>query len=92
MEADMGMLGNLVTGTLVSKVLRNREEKQRANELQRSAAPDEYIPAGTVDSSMQGRANAIVGRASQFYRENPTLVHALAATAGAVLLTRLRRR
>jgi hypothetical protein len=86
----MGMLGNLVTGTLVSKVLRNREEKQRANELQAGSSGD-YIPAGTVDT-VQGRANAMVGRASQFYRANPTLVHALAATAGAVLLSRLRRR
>ena len=88
----MGMLGKLVTGTLVSKVLRNREENQRANELQRTSAPGEYIPAKTLENSMQGRANAMVGRASQFYRQNPTLVHALAATAGAVLLTRLRRR
>jgi hypothetical protein len=88
----MGMLGNLVTGTLVSKVLRNREQKQRVSDLQRTSAPGEYLPANSVDNSMQGRANAMVGRASQFYRENPTLVHALAATAGAVLLTRLRRR
>jgi len=88
----MGMLGNLVTGTLVSKVLRKREERQRADELQRASTGGEYIPANSVDNSMQGRANAMVGRASQFYRENPTLVHALAATAGAILLTRLRRR
>ena len=88
----MGMLGNLVTGTLVSKVLRKREERQRADELQRAPTGGEYIPANSVDNSMQGRANAMVGRASQFYRENPTLVHALAATAGAILLTRLRRR
>ena len=87
----MGMLGNLVTGTLVSKVLRRREEQQRANELRRDTAGD-YIPATTVDNSLQGRAGALAGRAGQFYRENPTLVHALAATAGAVLLTRLRRR
>jgi hypothetical protein len=87
----MGMLGNLVTGTLLSKALRRREDTQRANELQGTSS-GEYIPATSVDNSMQGRANAIVGRASQFYRENPTLVHALAATAGAVLLTRLRRR
>jgi hypothetical protein len=89
-EADMGMLGKLVTGTLVSKALRRHEEKQRANELQRSAPAGEYLPAN--DNGMQGRANAMVGAASRFYRENPTLVHALAATAGAVLLTRLRRR
>jgi hypothetical protein len=87
----MGMLGNLVTGTLVSKVLRNREEKQRANELQRGSVGGDYIPAGTVDRVQTG-ANAMVGRASQFYRANPTLVHALAATAGAILLSRLRRR
>jgi hypothetical protein len=86
----MGMLGNLVTGTLVSKVLRNRQEKQRINDLQ--AGSGDYIPANSVDNGMQGRANAMVGRASQFYRQNPTLVHALAATAGAVLLSRLRRR
>lgn len=84
----MGMLGNLVTGSLVSKILRNREERQ----MQQASAPGEYIPANSVDNSMQGRANAMVGRASQFYRQNPTLVHALAATAGAVLLTRLTRR
>jgi len=88
----MGMLGNLVTGTLVSKMLRNREERRRSTEIQPSSAPGEYSPAGNADNGLQGRANAMVGRASQFYRENPTLVHALAATAGAVLLTRLRRR
>jgi len=87
----MGMLGNLVTGTIVSKVLRNRDEKRRSDELQGTAGA-EYIPANSVDNSVQGRANAMVGRASQFYRQNPTLVHALAATAGAVLLSRLRRR
>ena len=88
----MGMLGNLVTGTLVSKMLRRREEQQEANELRRNSAAGDYIPAGTVDNSLQGRAGALAGRATQFYRDNPTLVHALAATAGAVLLTRLRRR
>jgi len=86
----MGMLGNLVTGTLLSKARRRRADTQRANDL--GASSGEYIPATSADNSMQGRANAIVGRASQFYRQNPTLVHALAATAGAVLLTRLRRR
>jgi hypothetical protein len=88
----MGMLGKLVTGTLVSKALRRRQERQQANELQRNTGAGDYIAAGSLDNRIQGRAGALAGRAGQFYRDNPTLVHALAATAGAILLTRLRRR
>jgi hypothetical protein len=85
------MLGKLVTGTLLSKAMRRHEEKQRARDaLQREG---EYISASEVATTHpQGRGQAIAGRATDFYRRNPTLVHALAATAGAILLSRMRRR
>ena len=86
----MGMLGKLVTGTLVSRALRRREESRG-----RIAAQQQYVPASDLDRARRdapGSGNAMVGRAGRFYRENPTLVHALAATAGAILLSRMRRR
>jgi hypothetical protein len=89
----MGMLGKLVTGTLLSKAWKRHEENQRTGMAQ--GTDGQYIPATDADTargSLQGRGNAVMGRATQFYRENPTLVHALAATAGAILLSRMRRR
>ena len=87
----MGMLGKLVTGTLLSRALRRHEETRRGREW---SGPTEYIPASDLDRPRGGTPSgkALVGRATQFYRDNPTLVHALAATAGAILLTRMRRR
>ncbi|HZZ92036.1 MAG TPA: hypothetical protein VFE23_05700 [Usitatibacter sp.] len=89
----MGMLGKLVTGSLLARALRRHEERERLRD--RHAAEGQYIPASDLAASrgaLAGRGNAIVGRAGRFYRDNPTLVHALAATAGAILLTRMRRR
>ena len=84
----MGMLGKMVTGTLLSRALRRYEDRQRARDGMREG---QYIPARDLDAP-RPPPNAVVGRATQFYRDNPTLVHALAATAGAILLTRMRRR
>jgi hypothetical protein len=81
----MGILGKLVTGTLLTKAYQRHERNAEAER------EGQYIPANQLDTT-RGGSNALVGRATQFYRENPTLVHALAATAGAILLTRLRRR
>ena len=85
----MGMLGKLVTGTLVSRAVRRHEERQRARDA--ATREGEYVPATDLDTARRG-GTALVGRATQFYRENPTLVHALAATAGAILLSQMRRR
>lgn len=84
----MGMLGKIVTGTLLSRALRRHEDRQRARDAMREG---QYVPARDLDEPRRA-PNAALGRAKQFYRDNPTLVHALAATAGAILLTRMRRR
>jgi hypothetical protein len=81
----MGILGKLVSGALLTRAAQRYERNQEAKR------EGEYIPATELDRP-RGGTHAVVGRATQFYRENPTLVHALAATAGAILLTRLRRR
>ena len=76
----MGMLGKVVGGRQAAR---------------RAATYGEYIPAGNLDAprgAVRGRAGVATDRAMDFYRNNPVLVHALAATAGAILLTRLRRR
>ena len=87
----MGMLGKLVTGTLLSRALRRHEATRRGPQW---SGATEYVPASDLDRPRGTPAsrNALVGRATQFYRDNPALVHALAATAGAILLTRMRRR
>ena len=87
----MGMLGKLFTGTLLSRALRRHEKQRRGRPW---AGATEYIPASDLDRPRGTAAtrNALVGHATRFYRDNPTLVHALAATAGAILLTRMRRR
>jgi hypothetical protein len=82
----MGILGKLMTGTLLTKGAQRYERNQEAKR------EGQYIPANELDQTRGGTGHALVGRATRFYRENPTLVHALAATAGAVLLTSLRRR
>jgi hypothetical protein len=78
---------------LLSRALRRHEERDRARE--RVAAAGQYIPASDLDQPRAGvprPASDVARRAARFYRANPTLVHALAATAGAILLTRMRRR
>ena len=49
----------------------------------------------TLPASMGGRisagANAALDKATQVYNRNPKLIGGLAAVAGAVLLTRLKR-
>jgi hypothetical protein len=47
--------------------------------------------AGSMTQRMSDGANAALDKASQVYHKNPKLIGGLAAVAGAILLTRMKR-
>ena len=52
-------------------------------------APAE-MPAGR-SGTLTNSANAAIDKATQIYNKNPKLIGGLAAVAGAILLTRMKR-
>jgi len=47
--------------------------------------------AGTITDRLAAGANAGIDRATEIYNRNPKLVGGLAAVAGAILLSRMKR-
>jgi uncharacterized membrane protein len=74
-ETTMGLLGN---------ILNRRQE----------SADTQVVPAATgesLPSTLRQQGNAMLNRATQFYRENPKKVQAVGLVAAALLLNSMRR-
>ena len=81
----MGLLGKIFAVTAASKAFRGARNE--------NAAQSEYIPATAPDAStgLAGRANAVLGRAGQIYKDNPKLVGGIALLGAAALLAGMKR-
>jgi len=58
---------------------------------QAETAPVPLPQGGTVTDRITASANAGLDKATQIYNRNPKLVGGLAAVAGAILLSRMKR-
>jgi len=63
--------------------------------FKRKSAPTEVsheIVPSDIGNQISARGNAVLGKATQFYKENPKLVSGAALIASALLLNKMRSR
>lgn len=85
----MGMIGRILTAVAGAKLVQGAMARRATD------PSPEYLPATQPDASsgaIATRANAVVGRAKDFYTQNPKLVHTLGAAAVAIALASFAKR
>lgn len=84
----MGLLGKIFAATVAAKALRSARDNRDTQ------VEGEYLPANSTDvaTGIGARANTMLGRAGQIYKENPKLVGGIALLGAAALLASLRQR
>ena len=60
----------------------------RRTSVETTPAP---FPQGSITDRLAAGGNAAIDRATEIYNRNPKLVGGLAAVAGAILLSRMKR-
>ena len=53
--------------------------------------PAPVPPGGTITDRLAAGSNAALDKAAQIYNKNPKLIGGLAAVAGAILLSRMKK-
>jgi hypothetical protein len=69
---------------ILSNILRRTQEST-------NTLPGPSATGASLPTTLRSEGNAILGRASQFYRDNPKKVQALGLVAAALLLKRVQR-
>ena len=80
----MGLLGKIIAAKATQKIVQRLNEKDQWPNVERRGA-QQPVP---VDRP----GNAIVGKATRIYRENPRLVAGLGVVAAAMVLQQLTRK
>jgi hypothetical protein len=84
----MGMIGRIIGGALGAKLLHGAMNRNTAGSAQ-------YIPAADPTGTALQPANPagdLVGRARDYYAQNPKLVHTVGAAAVAIALASFARK
>ena len=71
---------------------RNRDLAVTPVEPAETLGPNDVIPAGSMRDRITAGGNAALGKATEFYKQNPKLVGGLALLGSALLLNRMRSR
>ena len=70
---------------------RNRSIAPASNEASTLGPRDSLPASGSFGDRIAAGSNAALDKATQIYNKNPKLVGGLAAVAGAILLSRMKR-
>ena len=88
----MSFLGKLIAAKATAKIVEKLNAKSRATPVPGQPMPrQEYIPAGQAGVPARG-GNAIVNKATDFYRQNPKLVAGMGVVVAAAVLQQLTRK